>query len=90
MGSNCFPPSSRSSWGESFFIAVQVCILLFQMFYYNQQLVYMAIFCPVYASTVWFLTSDLATMELLSVLQTSVIPLLLVSRVCGKLPWMDF
>ena len=76
------PSHSCSSWGESFFIAVQLCILLAQMFYYNQQMIYMAVFCPVYGAVVWFLTSQFASIELLSMLQACVIPLLLTSRVC--------
>ena len=59
-----------------------MCILLAQMFYYNKQMIYMAIFCPVYGTAVWFLTSDFASIELLSMLQACVIPLLLTSRVC--------
>jgi hypothetical protein len=52
------------------------------MFYYNKQMVYMAVFSPVYGAAVWFLTSDFASIELLSMLQACVIPLLLTSRVC--------
>ena len=52
------------------------------MFYYNHHMVYMAAFVPVYAAAAWFLTSDLASIELLSMLQACVIPLLLTSRVC--------
>ena len=79
-----FLPSfhSCSSWGESFFIAIQVCVLLVQMFYYNKQMVYMAAFSPVYGAAIWFLTSEFASIELLSMLQACVIPLLLTSRVC--------
>ena len=75
------PVHSFSSWGESFFIAIQLCILLSQMFYYNKHMVYMAIFSPVYASAIWLLTSDLISIEVLSMLQACVIPLLLTSRV---------
>ena len=52
------------------------------MFYYNKQMVYMAVFCPVYGVAIWFLTSQYASIELLSMLQACVIPLLLISRVC--------
>ena len=73
---------SCSSWGESFFIAIQVCILLAQMFYYNKQMICMSVFWPVYGVAIWFLTSNFASIELLSMLQACVIPLLLTSRVC--------
>ena len=70
-----------SSWGESFFIAVQVVVLLALMFYYNNHAVYMLVFLPVYGGTLWYLNSDLVTMEILATLQASVIPMMLLSRV---------
>ena len=42
---------------------------------------YTGIFVPVYGTAVWYLTSGLASMELLSTLQASVIILMLASRV---------
>ena len=70
-----------SSWGESFFIAVQVVVLLALMFYYNNHAVYILVFLPVYGGTLWYLNSDLVTMEILATLQASVIPMMLLSRV---------
>ena len=71
-----------STWGESFFIAVQVLVLLLLMYHYNKQMVHLAVFGPLYGVIVWYLTSDLVTMEILTMLQASVIPLMLISRVC--------
>ena len=70
-----------SSWGESFFITVQVILLLILMFYYNQQSAYLMLFFPILAGIVWYLTSDLVTTEILGYLQTSAIPMMLLSRV---------
>ena len=72
---------SLSTWGESLFIAIQVIILLGLLFYYNDHMMYTGIFVPVYGTAVWYLTSGLASMELLSTLQASVIILMLASRV---------
>ena len=72
---------SFSTWGESFFIAIQLFILLCLMFHYNQQMMYMAAFVPIYGVVVWCLISGLASMELLAALQASVIFLMLGSRV---------
>lgn len=72
---------SFSTWGESFFIAIQLVILLGLMFHYNQHMMYMAAFAPIYGVVVWFLISGLASMELLAALQASVIFLMLGSRV---------
>ena len=72
---------SFSTWGESFFIAIQLFILLGLMFHYNQQMMYMAAFAPIYGVVVWCLISGLASMELLAALQASVIFLMLGSRV---------
>jgi len=69
-----------STWGESLFIAIQVIILLGLLFYYNEHMMYTGIFVPVYGTAVWYLTSGLASMELLSTLQASVIILMLASR----------
>ena len=62
-------------------MAVQVVLLLALMFYYNSQSVFLLFFLPAYGGLVWYLMSDFATSEILSTLQTSVIPILLLSRV---------
>jgi mannose-P-dolichol utilization defect protein 1 len=69
-----------SSWGESFFIAIQVVVLLALMFVYDQQTVYLLVFLPCLAGVVLYLMSGLATPNVLSMLQTSVIPMMLLSR----------
>lgn len=51
------------------------------MFSYNNQRVFLGLFAPVYGSAVWYLTSDLVPIELLSALQAAVIPLMVLSRV---------
>ena len=51
------------------------------MFYYNHHSTYLLIFLPVYAGAVLYLTSGMATDEILSTLQASVIPIMLLSRV---------
>lgn len=51
------------------------------MFYYNHHLVYLVVMAPIYGGVVWYLTSDLASIELLSSLQAAVIPLMTFSRV---------
>ncbi len=70
-----------SAWGESFFIALQNVIIISLMFNYKNQRILIAVFAPVYSILAWYLTSDLASMELLSTLQTAVIPLMMLSRV---------
>ncbi|XP_064394212.1 mannose-P-dolichol utilization defect 1 protein homolog [Halichondria panicea] len=69
-----------SAWGESFFIALQNVIIISLMFNYKNQRILIAVFAPVYSILAWYLTSDLASMELLSTLQTAVIPLMMLSR----------
>lgn len=76
-----YKSSLCSSWGESFFIAVQVILLLTLMFYYNSHSAYLLLFAPSYAGIVWYLTSDVVTAEILGVLQTLGIPIMLLSRV---------
>lgn len=60
---------------------VQVVVLLCLMFHYNKQLMYLALFLPCYAGVVIYLVSGFATSSVLGTLQTSVIPMLLLSRV---------
>ncbi|CAI8019478.1 Mannose-P-dolichol utilization defect 1 protein homolog [Geodia barretti] len=69
-----------SSWGESFFIAIQVVVLLALMFVYDKQTVYLLVFLPCFAGVILYLVSGLATPNALSMLQTSVIPMMLLSR----------
>ena len=63
---------------------IQVVVLLALMFHYNKQSVYLLLFLPCYAGVVFYLASDLATLSVLSSLQTSVIPIMLLSRVYKK------
>ena len=51
------------------------------MFHFNSHTLYLAAFVPAYASLAWYLTSDLASMAVLSALQASVTPVLITSRV---------
>ena len=76
-----------SSWGESFFIFIQMLILIFLMFLFNQHLTYLLLFLPVFTLALWILTSDLVTMNVLSTLQASVIPMMLLSRVGRVAEW---
>ena len=69
-----------SSWGESVFIGVQVVGMLLLVFHSNHQILYFMVLAPIYAALVWSLTSALPSMALLSTLQASVIPLMVVSR----------
>ena len=73
-----------SAWGENFFIAVQVTIILCLMFYYNQNIIYLGAFAPVYGVLVWYLTSQYVSLTVLSTLQGCVIPLVISSRVSLK------
>ena len=70
-----------SSWGESFFIAIQVVILMMMMFHYNKQLSYMVVFLAAYSGIVWYLLSPYVTTEILTALQALNIPLIVASRV---------
>ena len=81
-----FFSSLPSAWGENFFIAVQVTIILTLMLYYNQNFIYLVVFAPVYGVLVWYLTSQYASLAVLSTLQGCVIPLIISSRVsqCGS------
>lgn len=78
-----YPCSSNtySSWGESFFILVQVIVILILMFHYNKQLQLLMLLAPLYVVMCWYLTSEYVSLDLLGMLQTSVIFLLLSSRV---------
>ena len=60
---------------------IQVVVLLALMFVYDKQTVYLLLFLPCYAGVVLYLVSDLPTSNVLSTLQTSVIPMMLLSRV---------
>ncbi len=51
------------------------------MFSYRNQRMVLAAFIPFYVTAMWYLTSDLVSMELLAMLQTAVIPLMILSRV---------
>lgn len=79
--SSLLPSHPRSTWGESLFIALQVVVILGLMFHYNSHMLFLAVFVPAYASLAWYLTSDLASMAVLSALQASVTPVLIASRV---------
>ena len=63
------------------FIALQNVVIISLIFNYKNQRILIAVFAPVYSILAWYLTSDLASMELLSTLQTAVIPLMILSRV---------
>lgn len=68
-----------SAWGESLFIAVQVLILMSLMFHLNGDYPHFLVF-PLYGGVVWYLTSPYISMDMLGILQASVIPLILSSR----------
>ena len=53
------------------------------MFYYNKNLSFLVVMVPIYVGGVWYLVSGYASLEVLGVLQTCVIPLLVTSRVSG-------
>lgn len=61
----CVCPLICSTWGESFFILVQVLVILFLMFHYDGQLYWLAAIAPVFAAMCWYLTSGHASLELL-------------------------
>ena len=57
-------------------------LLLALMFYYNSQSSYLVVFLPCLAGGIWYLLfSSYITANVLSTLQTSVIPIILLSRV---------
>ncbi|XP_019854065.1 PREDICTED: mannose-P-dolichol utilization defect 1 protein-like [Amphimedon queenslandica] len=69
-----------STWGESFFISVQVLIILILMAVIRQHVLIIAPFLIAYSAGVWFLVSGLAPGGLNTTLQAIVIPLMLASR----------
>ena len=81
---SCTPhslPPLYSTFGESLFLAIQVSLIAMLIFVYRQQWVGLLLFGPVLAGTAYVLCSGLAPIEVLSLLQTSSIPLLIASRV---------
>ena len=76
-----FLPSLYSTFGESLFLAIQVSLIAMLIFVYQQQWVGLLLFGPALAGTAYVLCSGQAPIEVLSLLQTSSIPLLIASRV---------
>lgn len=70
-----------STWGESFFISIQVLIILILMAVINGHIMLLFPSLVVYTCGVWYLVSGLAPSNLTTTLQAMVIPLMLASRV---------
>lgn len=69
-----------STWGESFFVGVQVVIIIMLMCMVRKQLSFLLIFLPTYCGLVWYLTSEYVPMNILMTLQGSVVFLVIGSR----------
>ncbi|KAK3737399.1 hypothetical protein QZH41_019944 [Actinostola sp. cb2023] len=69
-----------STWGESFFMSVQTCLLIVIYFHYNRKPSVAALFCALYAVTVYVLLSKYMTPSLLVQLVSLNVPLMAISK----------
>lgn len=70
-----------STWGEAFFIAIQVFAIVCLMFLIERKLLHMVVFVLVYLGVSYCFIAEIIPMEILQTLQGSTILLMIISKV---------
>lgn len=71
----------NSTYGENVFLDIQIFIIFLLLFYYNDQVILGAIAGVLYISVLYTFLSGLVPLEILTYLQSSAIPIIIISRV---------
>ena len=71
----------NSAYGENVFLNIQIFIIFQLIFYYNDQAILGSMAAVLYAGVLYSLLSGLVPLEFLTFLQSTAIPIIIISRV---------
>lgn len=71
-----------SGWGDSFFVAVQLVIIILQIFLFSGQTMLSVGFLGIVSAVAYGVVSKSIPMQTLTAVQTAGIPIVVVSKVC--------
>ncbi|XP_032243230.1 mannose-P-dolichol utilization defect 1 protein isoform X2 [Nematostella vectensis] len=69
-----------STWGESFFLCIQTSLLIILYFHFNRKPMIAALFCGLYAVSVYVLLSDKVSLDIHTKLVSLNVPLMAISK----------